>query len=218
MGDLLSRLAEWSVGFVYSFGYLGIGFSVMMGNLHLPFPTGIVLPLAGFLVWQGRFSFVGVFLASTAGAVAGALPLYLLGRCFGEERLRGLIERTERYKLISKIVSTSHLDKADEMFEQHGAKAVVIGYLIPGVGGFISIPAGIKRMPVWGRFIVYTVVGTLPYNAVHILLGWALGSEWQQAEQYASKIMYAVAFIAVAGFFWYLLRQYTRNDNNRNNR
>jgi membrane protein DedA with SNARE-associated domain len=67
MSDLFARLEEWSVGFVYSFGYLGIGFSVMIGNLHLPFPTGIVLPLAGYLIWQGRFSFVGVFLAPRRG-------------------------------------------------------------------------------------------------------------------------------------------------------
>jgi membrane protein DedA with SNARE-associated domain len=131
--------------------------------------------------------------------------------------LRGLIERLECFKLISKIVSTSHLDKADEMFERHGTKAVVIGYLIPGVGGFISIPAGIKRMPIWGRFTVYTVIGTILYNVMHIVLGWALGSEWQQAEQYASKIMYGVAFLIVVGLMWYLLRRYTGNDNKRSN-
>lgn len=217
MSDLLARLADWSVGFVYSFGYLGVGFSVLMGNLHLPFPTGIVLPLAGFLIWQGRFSFVPVMIAATVGAVAGAFILYFLGLWFGEERLRRFVQRVERVKFVSKVLSTSHLDKADAIFERHGGKAILIGHLIPGVGGFISIPAGVKRMPIWWRFTVYSVIGTIPYNVAHVVLGWALGYEWQQAEQYASKIMYAVAFIAVAGFIWYLVRRYVGNDNNRSN-
>lgn len=218
MSDLLARLAEWSVGFVYSFGYLGVAIAVMMGNLHLPFPTGIVLPLAGFLIWQGRFSFVPVMIASTAGAVVGAYILYFLGLWLGEERLRRFVGRVERVKFVCKFVSTSHLDKADAIFERHGGKAILIGYLIPGVGGFISIPAGVKRMPFWGRFTVYSVLGTIPYNLSHVALGWALGYEWQQAEQYASMIMYGVAFLAIAGFFWYLLRRYMGNDKNRSSK
>jgi membrane protein DedA with SNARE-associated domain len=215
MSDLLARLAEWSTGFVYAFGYSGVGIAVMMGNLHLPLPTGIVLPFAGFLVWQGRFSFVSVMIAATAGAVAGAFILYFLGLWFGEERLRRFVGRVERVKFLCKLVSTSHLDKADAIFERHGGKAILIGHLIPGVGGFISIPAGVKRMPIWGRFTVYSVIGTIPYNVAHVLLGWALGYEWQQAEEYTSKIMYGVALIAVVGFFWYLLRKYVGNDKNR---
>ena len=215
---MLPDLVQWATDIAYSFGYVGIAVLVMLGNMHLPIPTEITLPLAGFLVGQGRFAFVPALLWTTGAAIASSVILYLPGRWFGEERLRRFVGRVERVKFVSKFVSTAHLDKADAIFERHGGKAILIGHLIPGVGGFISIPAGVKRMPIWGRFTVYSVIGTIPYNLSHVLLGWALGYEWQQAEQYASKIMYGVAFLAIAGFFWYLLRRYMGNDKNRSSK
>jgi membrane protein DedA with SNARE-associated domain len=203
MSNLLARVAQWAVGIVYSFGYFGIAFTVLAGTLHLPLPTGLILPLAGYLIWQGRLSFVPVLLAATVGALAGGIVLYLLGRWFGEERLRRLIEKVERFK----IVSTSHLNTADAMFERYGTKAILIGHLIPGVGNYISIPAGVTRMPFWRQFVINTVIGSLPYNVAHIVLGWALGSQWRQAEQYASDIKYVIPLAIVVAVIWYLLRR-----------
>src|SRR5919202_3898327 len=127
MRDLLVDLTQWAVEVVYSFGYVGVFIVVALANVHLPIPTELTLPLAGFLVGQGRFSLVPVLVASTAGTVLGALAHYLPGLWFGEERLRRFIKRVERYMLVSE----SDLDRASEMFERHGGKAIVIGHLIP---------------------------------------------------------------------------------------
>jgi membrane protein DedA with SNARE-associated domain len=135
--------------------------------------------------------------------LAGGIVLYILGRWFGEGRLRWLIEKVERFK----IVSTSHLNTADAMFERHGTKAILIGHLISGVGNYISIPAGVTRMLFWRQFVIYTVIGSLPYNVAHIVLGWALGSQWRQAEQYASDIKYVIPLAIVVAVLWYLLRR-----------
>lgn len=75
MSNLLARVAQWAVGIVYSFGYIGIAFTVLAGTLHLPLPTGLILPLAGYLLWQGRLSFIPVLLAATVGALAGGIVL-----------------------------------------------------------------------------------------------------------------------------------------------
>jgi membrane protein DedA with SNARE-associated domain len=88
MRDLLVNLTQWAVEVVYSFGYVGVFIVVALANVHLPIPTELTLPLAGFLVGQGRFSLVPVLVASTAGTVLGALAHYLPGLWFGEERLR----------------------------------------------------------------------------------------------------------------------------------
>src|SRR5919206_1363831 len=152
MFDRLADLTQWAIDVVYSFGYVGVFVVVALANVHLPIPTELTLPLAGFLVGQGRFSFVLVLAASTAGGVVGALVHYLPGRLLGEESLRKLIKRIERFKLLSE----SDLDRASEAFERHGGKAIIIGHLIPGVGSLISIPAGIKRMPILPPFIFFT--------------------------------------------------------------
>src|SRR5215208_3926635 len=117
MNGLLSDLVRWSTDVAYSFGYVGIAILVALGNLHLPIPTEITLPLTGFLVGQGRFSFFPVLIWTTASAVMASVILYVPGRWFGEERLRRLVRRFGRFVLVKE----SDLDKASRLFEQHGA-------------------------------------------------------------------------------------------------
>jgi membrane protein DedA with SNARE-associated domain len=93
----------------------------------------------------------------------------------------------------------SDLDKASEAFERHGGKVVLIGRLLPGVTSFISIPAGIERMAIYGKFIIFTVIGTIVYNGAFIGLGWALGSQWELVERYASIVNYVVLAAMTGG-------------------
>ena len=203
MSDLFADLAQWVVEVVYSFGYGGVFVLIALINLHLlPIPTQLILSLAGFLVGQGRFSFVLVLAASTAGTLSASLALYLLGHWVGEKSLRRLVGRLERFRLVYE----SDLDKASKVFERHGGKAIVIGHLFPAVGALISIPAGLKRMPLLRQFLVYTVLGGSLWNGAFIVLGWVLGAQWMVIEQYASVMQY-VAMAALAGgiiwFVWY---------------
>ena len=118
--------------------------------------------------------------------------MYALGLWIGEENLRRLIERFERFKL----VFVADLERASEVFEHHGGKAILIGHLFPGIGALISIPAGIKRMLIFGRFLTYTALGCILWNGAFIVLGLALGSNWPVVKQYASIIEY-VALAAI---------------------
>ena len=204
MSGLLPNVVEWASDVAYSFGYLGIAFLVMLGNLHLPVPTELTLPLAGFLVGQGRFSFFPALVWTTVAAVASSLVLYFPGRWFGEERLRRFVGRFGRFV----FVRESDLDKAKELFDQHGGKAILIGRLIPGVGTLISIPAGLYRMPILGWFLFFTVLDSVIYNALLIGLGWVLGSRWLLVEQYTRPIQYAALAAVAVGLLWLLWRRW----------
>ncbi len=205
MSDLLANIAQWAIDIVYAFGYVGIAVLIGLINLHLlPIPTQLVLALAGFLVGQGRFSFVLVLVASTIGAVVASLILYAVGRWIGEENLRRLIKRYERFKLIF----VADLERASEIFEHHGGKAIFLGHLFPGIGALISVPAGITRMPLLGRFMVYTIFGGTLWNGVFIVLGLLLGSNWPVLKQYASIIEYAVLAALIGGVFLLLWRRW----------
>jgi membrane protein DedA with SNARE-associated domain len=147
---------------------------------------------------------VAVLAASTAGAVVASLVLYLIGLWIGEASLRRLIKRAERFKL----VSGSDLEKASEAFERHGGKAIVISHLIPGIGALIAIPAGVKRMPVLGRFTACTIVGSGLWNGAFIGLGWAFGTRWTLVERNAPIIEYVVLGTAISvSILWYLRRR-----------
>jgi membrane protein DedA with SNARE-associated domain len=204
MSDLLAGLAQWAIDIVYSFGYIGVAILIGLINLHLlPVPTQVVLGLAGFLVGQGQFSFFGVLASSTVGALAASLILYALGFWVGEENLRQLITRLERFKL----VFVADLERASEVFEHHGGKAILIGHLFPGIGALISIPAGIKRMPIFGQFMAYSVLGCILWNGGFIILGLVLGSNWPVIKQYAAIIEYAALTAIVGGIILLLWRR-----------
>lgn len=204
MSDLLAYLAQWAIAFVYSSGYVGVFVLIMLINLHLlPVPTQLPLALAGFLIGQGRFSFVLVMVASTAGAVTASLVLYSVGRWIGEENLHRLIKRFEWLKL----VFGSDLIRAGEVFEKHGGKAILIGHLVPAVGALISVPAGLKRMPILGRFMVYTILGSALWNGAFVVLGLVLGAQWESVRQYAPIVEYTALAVLIGGVIWLLRRR-----------
>ena len=204
MGELLTDLASWVADVVHSFGYVGVFVLVVLGDLRLPIPTELTLPLAGFLVGQGRLSFIPVLLTAITARVITSLILYTLGLKIRGERLRRLIKRFERFGFLS----ASDVDKASDVFERHGGKTVVIGHLIPGVGALISVPAGFQRMPIRWRFLGYTFLGGTLWTGTMIGLGWALGSRWRMTEVYASFIGYAVLVLALVGVLWLLWRRW----------
>ncbi len=96
MGDLVANLSQWVVDALYFFGYPGVSVLVALGYLHLPVPTVLVLPLSGFLVGQGLFSFVPVLVASTVGGGVASLIMYFPGLWVGEENLRHTAARQQR--------------------------------------------------------------------------------------------------------------------------
>jgi membrane protein DedA with SNARE-associated domain len=204
MVDLLGDIAQWTIDVVYSFGYVGVAILTALGYLHLLVPTALVLSLAGFLVGQGQFSFIAVLIWTTVAGAVGSLILYLPGLWISEESLRRFVGRFGRFV----FVYESDLDKASKMFERHGGKAVLIGHLLPGVTALVSIPAGIKRMPIFSRFMVYTVLGTVLWNGAHIGLGWALGSQWTLVERYARIVEYVVLAMIAVGVLWFLWRRW----------
>src|SRR5919199_3268567 len=204
MSGLLPDIVRWATDIAYSFGYVGIAILVMLGNMHLPVPTEITLPLAGFLVGQGRFAFVPALLWTTVAAIASSVILYLPGRWFGEERLRRFVGRYGRYVFMDE----SDLARARRLFEEHGAKAILIGRLFPGVGTLISIPAGLYRMPILGWLMVWTVLDSIVWNALLIGLGWVLGAQWILVEQYASIVEYVVLAAMAGGILWFLWRRW----------
>lgn len=204
MGDLLASLAQLATDFVEYSGYIGVFVLVLLGNLHLPVPTQLTLPLAGFLIEQGQFTFVSVMVSSTAAAVAVSLIFYYVGLWIGEENLRRFVSRFGRFL----FVGEKDLDKASKVFDRHGGKAILIGHFIPGVGAFISIPAGLRHMPIFGRFMIYTIIGCILWNGAHVGLGWALGSQWTLVKQYVSIIEYAVVGAMVAAIVWFVWRRW----------
>ena len=201
MGALLADLVRWVLDVVHSFGYVGVFVLILAGSLFLPVPTELTLPLLGFLVGHGRLSFFPVLLTAMAARLSASLIMYEIGLRISEVRLRRLVKRLERPRL----VFVSDLEGASRVFEQHGGKAILVGHLIPGVGALVSVPAGMKRMPLRWRFLGYTILGCTLWTGTLIGLGWALGGRWRIVEAFTSFVGSAVLILlasAILFFFW----------------
>lgn len=199
MNHLLAELGSYGIVLISSYGYVGLAALTLLGGMFVPVPTELVLPLVGFLVLRGEFSFVAAAAVATAGSVGGALAVYALGYWLGEETLRRFVGRFGRFVLVRE----SDLDKVLGYFERRGGVAVLVGRIVPGASSFVSVPAGLARMPVF-KYLAYTTIGCAVWNVAHIGLGWALGTQWRLVTEYAPMFQYAVIAAMVAGVLWFL--------------
>lgn len=183
----LTGLAGFAADVIDALGAVGVGLLVALENLFPPIPSEIILGLGGFLAGQGQLSLPAVIVGSTAGSLAGALILYGLGATIGQRRLAAVIDRVP-------FVSRDDLARANSWFDRHGDLAVLLGRFIPVVRSLISIPAGIRRMPL-GRFCLYTTLGSAIWNTAFALLGYLLGDRWQNIGGYSNWINLAILII-----------------------
>lgn len=203
--SFFERVVDWVVRLMDVIGAPGVGAAILLENVFPPIPSELVLPLAGFAAQQQKFGVVEALLWATTGSLAGAWLLYGLGRAFGADRLARIADRIP-------LTEAGDVHRAVAWFDRHGAKAIFLGRLVPGVRSLISIPAGIDRMnPV--TFTVFTLVGSALWNSLLIGAGYQLGARFGIVEEYIgviSKVVY-VLLIALAVFvLWSLIRRQRR--------
>ena len=171
----------------------------------LPIPSELIMPLAGFQTASGRLSFPGVIIAGTVGSVLGGLPLYYAGYALGEDRIRQWIERYGKWVLLRR----SDLDRATERFSRNNFLAVVVGQLLPGVRGLISVPAGVERMNV-ALFLLANFIGTLVWCAVLVFAGRLLGAHFTKVYKFLGPAGWAILGLLVVALAFWLIRRRKR--------
>jgi len=183
---------------VNSLGPVGVGLSILLETVIPPIPSEAVLGLAGVLIRSGDMNVVPVVLFATLGSILGAVFFYWLGRTLGPRRSHAFLDRLP-------LVETEDVDRTFEWFERHGRSAVFFGRMVPIVRSFVSVPAGVVKMPL-GQFLVYTAGGSLIWNSVLIGLGVAAG-DWVQANLH--WLDYAVVVVTVLAVAWMVYRRST---------
>jgi membrane protein DedA with SNARE-associated domain len=179
-------------------GPVGVGLTILIETVIPPIPSEAVLGLAGANIRAGTMSVVPVVLFATLGSIVGALFFYAVGRALGPRRAHAFLDRLP-------LVETEDVDRTFEWFENHGRGAVFFGRMVPIVRSFISVPAGVVRMPLL-PFVLYTAAGSLIWNSVLIGLGVAAGNFIQDNLKYLDYVVVAVAVLAVG---WMVYRRAT---------
>ena len=191
-------ITAWLLDLVDTLGPIGVGLSILLETVIPPIPSEAVLGAAGVLI-DDPMSFLAVVAAATVGSVLGAIFFYYIGRALGPKRAHAFLDRLP-------LVETEDVDRTFAWFERHGRSAVFFGRMVPIVRSFISVPAGVVRMP-FGRFVLFTAGGSLIWNTVLVTLGW-LAKDFIEANlHYLDYVVVAVVVLAVA---WMVYRRVTQ--------
>ncbi|GAA1702930.1 hypothetical protein GCM10009792_23890 [Microcella alkalica] len=183
---------DWAVAIMEALGLFGAGLLVAVESIFPPIPSEIILPLAGFTASQGSFSLAGAIIATTIGSVVGAIVLYYLGQFVGVVRLRRWADKMP-------LMSSDDVDKSMAWFGKYDKIAVFTGRFVPIVRSLVSIPAGVERMNL-GIFLLLTTIGSGLWNTLFIVLGFALGENWDLVESWMGQYSRVVLVIAIVVF------------------
>ena len=196
-------MAEWIQNLMGSLGYLGILLLMILENVFPPIPSELIMPSAGFAASRGDLNLALVILMGTLGSVIGTLPLYYLGRAFGEDKLVAWADRHGKWLTLS----GKDIKKADDWFDRYGPSAVLFGRMVPGIRSLLSLPAGMSEMRL-GTFLFYSAIGSAMWATLLAGAGYLLGENYDRVAQYvdpASKII--LGLLAVAAVGWFLKRK-----------
>jgi membrane protein DedA with SNARE-associated domain len=186
------------------FGYAGVVIAMAIESAAIPLPSELILPFAGWSVARGviepltgtTWTYWGAVIAGVVGNTIGSLASYAVGALGG----RPLLERYGRYVLIS----AHDLEVADRWFARWGDLTVFFSRMLPIVRTFISVPAGVARMPLW-RFTLFSIAGAIPWVMLLVWGGVLLGDHWLELKHNLRGLDYLVAAVILLGvglFVW----------------
>ncbi len=192
----LSSLSKELPSIIESYGYASVVVLMALESASLPLPSEVILPTVGFLVEKGFMNFYIALIAALIGSFIGIMVDYYIGYYLGKD----FIYKNLRLFHIKKET----LDDFDLWFDKNGEIAVFFSRMIPVIRGLISFPAGFANMDK-RKFITYSMVGSLIYDALLILFGMYALSIGNIVELMAAISIFAVLLIAVYKLFMHYL-------------
>jgi membrane protein DedA with SNARE-associated domain len=201
MADITSPVVDAATDFIEATGLLGIFVLMLLESACIPVPSEATMLFAGFNVSEGDMTLLGITAAGVLGNLVGSWLAYAAG-------YYGRLELLERHHVFH--VNPKHLATADRWFERHGDATVFFTRLMPVIRTFISLPAGVARMPFW-RFSTLTLLGCIPWV---LMLGWIgreVGDRWEEWRDRLHYLDYVV-LAGIAALIIYFLIQRRRSS------
>jgi membrane protein DedA with SNARE-associated domain len=211
LASISESLVNTTSHFVRDAGLPGIFALMALSSACIPIPSEVVMLFAGFAVADPsqsgsshHMTMTGIILAGLIGTMVGSWLAYAVGR-------GGRLELLERHGAKLKFIPThpAQIERADRFFQRYGEVAVLFGRMIPLVRAFVSLPAGISKMPL-GRFTVFSLIGTIPWVVALAFAGHALGGDWTSVRKAFEYVDYALLALIVLGIFYAWARRRSR--------
>jgi len=191
---MIEQIIGWVNSVILAIGYPGIMLFMFLESTLVPIPSEIIMPFAGFLVAQGKLSFILVALLSAVASLLGSWASYAIGYYGGIP----LVRKVGHYVLLDE----DRLKWTEKWFKRHGTKTIFFSRFIPVVRHLISLPAGIGKMNFF-KFSIYTFIGAGIWNTFLLYLGVILGQNYLLIHKYSSMIDWIVLGLIAAAIVYY---------------
>lgn len=185
---MLESFSHWVQSVVQAFGYPGIFVLITLESTLVPIPSELVMPFAGFMASQGKFSLAVILVINSAAAMLGSGICYWIGVVGGKPFLVSY----GKYFLVRQ----HDIARTEAFFAKHGKKTILIARFLPVIRHVISVPAGIARMPLPG-FFLQTFLGATAWGGTLILLGYYVGANWEVFSSTLKRIDLLIGTILV---------------------
>jgi membrane protein DedA with SNARE-associated domain len=197
LASITDSLVELAVDTVDAMGLAGVFVLMLAESACIPIPSEATMLFAGFNVSNGEYTLLAAVAVGAFANLVGSWLAYWLGYA-------GRVDLLEKHG--GKLhIKKSHLDWADRWFERHGDATVFFARMVPIVRTFISLPAGVARMP-FLRFSVLTFLGCLPWVFMLTLIGREAGDNWEKWKDKLHYVDYTVLALIVIGVVYLLVR------------
>jgi membrane protein DedA with SNARE-associated domain len=195
--SLTDPLVNFATDVVDKMGLPGVFLLMVLESACIPIPSEATMLFAGFNVSNGEYSLLAATLVGSTANLVGSWIAYGVGY-FGRI---DIIEKHGKKLHINK----KHLAQADRWFEKHGEATVFFARMLPIIRTFISLPAGVARMPFW-RFSLFTFLGCVPWVFMLTFIGKQAGDNWEDWKDNLHYVDYAVAAVIVIGVAYLVVR------------
>jgi membrane protein DedA with SNARE-associated domain len=198
LASLTDPIVNAAVDVVKAMGLPGVFLLMVAESACIPIPSEATMLFAGFNVANGEYSLLAATAVGVSANVLGSWISYWIGYA-------GRVDVLEKHG--KKLhIKRSHLEWADRWFERHGDATVFFSRMVPIVRTFISLPAGVARMPFW-RFTLFTVAGCIPWVFMLAFIGQQAGDRWESWKDNLHYVDYAVLAAIVVGVVYLVLRR-----------
>lgn len=189
-------ISQYAVKILEMMGYFGAGLLMALESMIAPVPSEAVMPFVGFMVADGHWSLWLSVLVTSIGSITGSLASYAMGYYGGKP----LVLKVGKYLLLDK----HDLEMTERFFHKRsGTWTLFFSRFIPVIRHFVSIPAGIGKMPL-APFVIATLIGATIWNTFLLILGMKLRENWVVVQTYSHQIDIGVVIFLAAFVFWFI--------------
>ena len=203
LASITDRLVDVATNVIGDLGLAGVFVLMLLESACIPIPSEATMMFAGFNLSSAAphhhsYTLVELVAVGVAANLVGSWIAYAVG-------YYGRVDVLEKHG--GKLhIKKKHLETADRWFERHGEATVFFTRMLPLVRTFISLPAGVARMPFW-RFSLFTVLGCIPWVLLLAVLGEQAGSRWKTWRHSLEYVDYVVAAAIVIGIVYLIVRR-----------